>query len=277
MEATTNSATEQHTKLQLETEAETQAAAPATTATATATRATIIDIPASCHISTSSCSSSSSYDTDCSTASSTCCTRQGEQIYMQRDTLHKSTAAAAAVAQSVTVSAPAAATATATTASSSCSSATAMVCNMQQLAADADEVAMLKFEHRKHWPWFILLISVIEVSSQIHCVSIPHVPCSNFMRSPLFNGLNNCFLLFQCHFQLCFTSLSLLVPIPCIPCSNSTRSKLPSFFSSTFPTVPQPFLAALALLLLIPLPLVPLSRYFRDPRCFLLFLFLLLL
>lgn len=170
MEATTNSSAEQHTKLQLELETDTEAEAPTRTATATATTATIIDIPAvaaaSCHI---SCSAfSSSYDTDCSTASSTCCTRQGEQIYMQRDTaLHKSSSAAAAAAatQSVTVSAPAAVTATAATTNASSSP---MVCNMQQLGADADEVAMLKFEHRKHWPWFILLISVIEVSFEVH-------------------------------------------------------------------------------------------------------------
>lgn len=170
MEATTNSsAAEQHTKLQLELETDTEAETEAEAPTRTATTATIIDIPAaaaaSCHI---SCSAfSSSYDTDCSTASSTCCTRQGEQIYMQRDTaLHKSSAAAAAAAtQSVTVSAPAAVTATAATTNASPSP---MVCNLQQLGADADEVAMLKFEHRKHWPWFILLISVIEVSFEVH-------------------------------------------------------------------------------------------------------------
>lgn len=189
MEATTNSSAEQHTKLQLEleteTEAETEAEAPTRTATATATTATIIDIPAaaaaSCHI---SCSAfSSSYDTDCSTASSTCCTRQGEQIYMQRDTaLHKSSAAAAT--QSVTVSAPAAATATAATATNASSSA--MVCNMQQLGADADEVAMLKFEHRKHWPWFILLISVIEVSFEVPCGACHTFPVPIFPFHSLF-------------------------------------------------------------------------------------------
>jgi len=165
MEATTATKTTtatSHTKLQLE---EDEEEPQATTTTTTTTTATIIDIPmapASCNnISTSSFLSnsacSSSYDTDCSTASSTCCTRQGEHIYMQRDTLHK-----------LQVTAPMATTAaTSTTATAATTIAsTSATCNLQTL--ESDELMMLKFEHRKHWPWFILLISVIEVSNRIH-------------------------------------------------------------------------------------------------------------
>ncbi|XP_060655826.1 protein rhomboid [Drosophila nasuta] len=159
MEATTN-----HTKLQLEEDEEEPQATTATTTTTTTTTttktsATIIDIPAApatCH--------SSSYDTDCSTASSTCCTRQGEHIYMQRDTLSASAAAAPAAAASTSV----AATNIASTSTS---------CHLQQ-SLDADELTMLKFEHRKHWPWFILLISVIEIA--IFAYDRYTMPAQNF-------------------------------------------------------------------------------------------------
>lgn len=86
---------------------------------ATAAKETIIDIPAAC----SSSSNSSSYDTDCSTASSTCCTRQGEHIYMQREAIP----------------------------------ATPL--------PEAEDIGLLKYVHRQHWPWFILVISIIEVST----------------------------------------------------------------------------------------------------------------
>ncbi|XP_034106407.1 protein rhomboid [Drosophila albomicans] len=157
MEATTN-----HTKLQLEEDEEEPQATTATTTTTTTTTktsATIIDIPAApatCH--------SSSYDTDCSTASSTCCTRQGEHIYMQRDTLSASAAAA-----------PAAAAATSVAATNIASTSTS--CHLQQ-SLDADELTMLKFEHRKHWPWFILLISVIEIA--IFAYDRYTMPAQNF-------------------------------------------------------------------------------------------------
>lgn len=82
---------------------------------------TIIDIPPVC-----STANSSSYDTDCSTASSTCCTRQGEHIYMQRDPCHIP----------------------ATPLPEAC----------------GEDLDMLKYEQRRHWPWFILVISIIEVS-----------------------------------------------------------------------------------------------------------------
>ncbi|KAH8408106.1 hypothetical protein KR222_003870, partial [Zaprionus bogoriensis] len=148
----------------------------------TATPATIIDIPAaaaaSCHISASSfamSSACSSYDTDCSTASSTCCTRQGEQIYMQRDTLHKSSSSAAATSACAAASAAPASTAAAAAATTNATPATT-VCNMQQV--DADELQLLKFEHRKHWPWFILLISVIEIA--IFAYDRYTMPAQNF-------------------------------------------------------------------------------------------------
>lgn len=82
---------------------------------------TIIDIPPVC-----STANSSSYDTDCSTASSTCCTRQGEHIYMQRDPGH------------------------------------VPVTPLPE--ACGEDLDMLKYEQRRHWPWFILVISIIEVS-----------------------------------------------------------------------------------------------------------------
>ncbi|XP_001354239.4 protein rhomboid [Drosophila pseudoobscura] len=117
------------------------------TATATGTAAkveTIIDIPSGA---ASSTSTSSSYDTDCSTASSTCCTRQGEHIYMQRE----------ALAMSLPMSCPAAAT---------------------PLEASADEMGLLKYEHRKHWPWFILIISIIEIA--IFAYDRYTMPAQNF-------------------------------------------------------------------------------------------------
>lgn len=157
MEATTNS-TESHTKLQLDEEEEggqqqqqqQQLEAPQTATATTATAATIIDIPAAVSFASSHSSfACSSYDTDCSTASSTCCTRQGEHIYMQ----HKLPATTATCTS-------AAAAAASTTAAAAANTAT--TCNMPPM--ETDELMMLKFEHRKHWPWFILMISVIEVS-----------------------------------------------------------------------------------------------------------------
>ncbi|TDG47361.1 hypothetical protein AWZ03_006220 [Drosophila navojoa] len=159
MEATTNS-TESHTKLQLDEEEEgrqqqqqQQLEAPQTAAATTATAATIIDIPAAVSFASSHSSfACSSYDTDCSTASSTCCTRQGEHIYMQ----HKLPATTATTA-ACTAAAAAAASTTAAGAAN-----TATTCNMPPM--ETDELMMLKFEHRKHWPWFILMISVIEIA-----------------------------------------------------------------------------------------------------------------
>ncbi|XP_034482956.1 protein rhomboid [Drosophila innubila] len=158
METTT---TTTHTKLQLEEdEEEPQATTTTTTAaqttTSTSTASIIIDIPttpATCNL---------SYDTDCSTASSTCCTRQGEHIYMQHAPTTTTSAAAAA------------ATAVATTTTTIAS--TSGVCNLQTL--DSDELTMLKFEHRKHWPWFILLISVIEIA--IFAYDRYTMPAQNF-------------------------------------------------------------------------------------------------
>lgn len=162
MEATTNS-TESHTKLQLDEEEEggqrqqqqqQQLEAPQTAAATTATAATIIDIPAAVSFASSHSSfACSSYDTDCSTASSTCCTRQGEHIYMQ----HKLPATTATC-----TSAAAAAAAAASTTAAAAAANTTTTCNMPPM--ETDELMMLKFEHRKHWPWFILMISVIEVS-----------------------------------------------------------------------------------------------------------------
>ncbi|BFF98445.1 protein rhomboid [Drosophila madeirensis] len=110
---------------------------------------TIIDIPAAvvtaCHSSSSTSSASSSYDTDCSTASSTCCTRQGEHIYMQREAL------------TMPMSCPAAAT---------------------TLDASGDDMGLLKYEHRKHWPWFILVISIIEIA--IFAYDRYTMPAQNF-------------------------------------------------------------------------------------------------
>ncbi|EDW30100.1 GL22508 [Drosophila persimilis] len=128
-----------------------QVADATATATATGTAAkveTIIDIPSGAASSAStSTSASSSYDTDCSTASSTCCTRQGEHIYMQRE----------ALAMSLPMSCPAAAT---------------------PLEASADEMGLLKYEHRKHWPWFILIISIIEIA--IFAYDRYTMPAQNF-------------------------------------------------------------------------------------------------
>jgi len=103
------------TKVDLGQENEAQEEEHSTVAAASA-KETIIDIPASI------ASSSSSYDTDCSTASSTCCTRQGEHIYMQREAIP----------------------------------ATPL--------PEAEDLGLLKYVHRQHFPWFILVISIIEVS-----------------------------------------------------------------------------------------------------------------
>lgn len=205
MEATTNNTERQqqqqhsHTKLQLELEPTEET--PQASATATATAAIIIDIPAaaaaSCHLTASS--ACSSYDTDCSTASSTCCTRQGEQIYMQKPSVPSSVAVAA------TAMAPTTATTTTATAA-----ATATVCNMQH-SGEVDELVMLKFEHRKHWPWFILLISIIEVSLSIFA-------CFNFTRS-LFQ-----FHLFHITNPLISSSLALSALFTHIPCSKTKHS-----------------------------------------------------
>ncbi|EDV50163.1 protein rhomboid [Drosophila erecta] len=97
-----------------------------------AAKETIIDIPAAC----SSSSNSSSYDTDCSTASSTCCTRQGEHIYMQREAIP----------------------------------ATPL--------PEAEDVSLLKYVHRQHWPWFILVISIIEIA--IFAYDRYTMPAQNF-------------------------------------------------------------------------------------------------
>ncbi|XP_039487709.1 protein rhomboid [Drosophila santomea] len=98
----------------------------------TAAKETIIDIPASCP----SSSNSSSYDTDCSTASSTCCTRQGEHIYMQREAIP----------------------------------ATPL--------PEAEDLSLLKYVHRQHWPWFILVISIIEIA--IFAYDRYTMPAQNF-------------------------------------------------------------------------------------------------
>ncbi|KAI8039410.1 protein rhomboid [Drosophila gunungcola] len=98
------------------------------------TKETIIDIPAAC--SSSSSTSSSSYDTDCSTASSTCCTRQGEHIYMQREAIP----------------------------------ATPL--------PEAEDLGLLKYVHRQHWPWFILVISIIEIA--IFAYDRYTMPAQNF-------------------------------------------------------------------------------------------------
>ncbi|XP_016972717.1 protein rhomboid [Drosophila rhopaloa] len=99
----------------------------------TAAKETIIDIPAAC---SSSSSNSSSYDTDCSTASSTCCTRQGEHIYMQREAIP----------------------------------ATPL--------PEAEDLGLLKYVHRQHWPWFILVISIIEIA--IFAYDRYTMPAQNF-------------------------------------------------------------------------------------------------
>ncbi|KAH8349547.1 hypothetical protein KR084_001403 [Drosophila pseudotakahashii] len=103
-----------------------------TVASVAAAKETIIDIPAA----SISASNSSSYDTDCSTASSTCCTRQGEHIYMQRETLP----------------------------------ATPL--------PEAEDLSLLKYVHRQHWPWFILVISIIEIA--IFAYDRYTMPAQNF-------------------------------------------------------------------------------------------------
>ncbi|XP_017063550.1 protein rhomboid [Drosophila eugracilis] len=99
----------------------------------TAAKETVIDIPAACP---NSSSNSTSYDTDCSTASSTCCTRQGEHIYMQREAIP-------------TTPLP-----------------------------EAEDLALLKYVHRQHWPWFILVISIIEIA--IFAYDRYTMPAQNF-------------------------------------------------------------------------------------------------
>ncbi|XP_017028853.1 protein rhomboid [Drosophila kikkawai] len=94
---------------------------------------TIIDIPCNSN------SHSSSYDTDCSTASSTCCTRQGEHIYMQRDPIPDT---------------------------------------HHPHLPESEDLGLLKYEHRKHWPWFILVISIIEIA--IFAYDRYTMPAQNF-------------------------------------------------------------------------------------------------
>lgn len=118
------------TKVEMELEKEKEAVEkpepePEAEATEEHSKETIIDIPAAAVLGSSN-SHSSSYDTDCSTASSTCCTRQGEHIYMQRDPIPDT---------------------------------------HHHHLPEAEDLGLLKYEHRKHWPWFILVISIIEVST----------------------------------------------------------------------------------------------------------------
>nr|XP_016935005.1 protein rhomboid [Drosophila suzukii] len=117
------------TKVDLGQENEAQEEEHSTVAAASA-KETIIDIPASI------ASSSSSYDTDCSTASSTCCTRQGEHIYMQREAIP----------------------------------ATPL--------PEAEDLGLLKYVHRQHFPWFILVISIIEIA--IFAYDRYTMPAQNF-------------------------------------------------------------------------------------------------
>lgn len=118
------------TKVDLGQENEAQEEEHSTVAAASAAKETIIDIPASI------ASSSSSYDTDCSTASSTCCTRQGEHIYMQREAIP----------------------------------ATPL--------PEAEDLGLLKYVHRQHFPWFILVISIIEIA--IFAYDRYTMPAQNF-------------------------------------------------------------------------------------------------
>ncbi|XP_016935005.2 protein rhomboid [Drosophila suzukii] len=118
------------TKVDLGQEKEAQEEEHSTVAAASAAKETIIDIPASI------ASSSSSYDTDCSTASSTCCTRQGEHIYMQREAIP----------------------------------ATPL--------PEAEDLGLLKYVHRQHFPWFILVISIIEIA--IFAYDRYTMPAQNF-------------------------------------------------------------------------------------------------
>ncbi|XP_037721542.1 protein rhomboid [Drosophila subpulchrella] len=118
------------TKVDLGQENEAQEEEHSTVDATAAAKETIIDIPASI------ASSSSSYDTDCSTASSTCCTRQGEHIYMQREAIP----------------------------------ATPL--------PEAEDLGLLKYVHRQHFPWFILVISIIEIA--IFAYDRYTMPAQNF-------------------------------------------------------------------------------------------------
>ena len=78
-------------------------------------------------------SNSSAYDTDdCSTASSTCCTQQGEHIYMQRCIMpaHQSKVSS----------------------------------NSSAAQHNEEALGYYKADRRKSWPFFMLAISLIEVS-----------------------------------------------------------------------------------------------------------------
>ncbi|XP_068148609.1 protein rhomboid [Drosophila tropicalis] len=153
------------TKLQVEEE-------PASLGSKNNTKETIIDIPtpiSTCTTvisssSSSSSSCSSSYDTDCSTASSTCCTRQGEHIYMQREVAAATNSNCHNSSSNNSSALPII----------SCSTTSATVAQTDT----SDELSLLKYEHRKHWPWFILLISIIEIA--IFAYDRYTMPAQNF-------------------------------------------------------------------------------------------------
>ncbi|KAH8232762.1 hypothetical protein KR038_007983 [Drosophila bunnanda] len=131
----TQNVNETKVEMELEKEAETEQEAVQKADTDSSaeehSKETIIDIPCNSN------SQSSSYDTDCSTASSTCCTRQGEHIYMQRDPVPDT-----------------------------------------HHLPEAEDLGLLKYEHRKHWPWFILVISIIEIA--IFAYDRYTMPAQNF-------------------------------------------------------------------------------------------------
>ncbi|XP_013115509.1 protein rhomboid [Stomoxys calcitrans] len=89
----------------------------------------IIDIPQSI---TFSSASSSSYDTDSSVNSATCCTKHSEHIYMQKAPQHQHKLALELAAASA--------------------------------ASDMEAVYFKADHHRKSWPIFILMISLLEIA-----------------------------------------------------------------------------------------------------------------
>ncbi|KAH8375665.1 hypothetical protein KR200_006534 [Drosophila serrata] len=131
----TQNVTETKVEMEMEKETEKEAVEKVDTDSSAEehSKETIIDIPCN----SNSNSHSSSYDTDCSTASSTCCTRQGEHIYMQRDPVPDT-----------------------------------------HHLPEAEDLGLLKYEHRKHWPWFILVISIIEIA--IFAYDRYTMPAQNF-------------------------------------------------------------------------------------------------
>uniref|UniRef100_A0A0A1WPE5 rhomboid protease n=2 Tax=Zeugodacus cucurbitae TaxID=28588 RepID=A0A0A1WPE5_ZEUCU len=121
-------------------------AAPSSLSCPTTTHHTAPATVKSSALSSSSSSLSSSYDTDSSTTSSTCCTRHGEHIYMEKAQQQQQQQKSLQQQQHQQQQ---------------------QQHNQQKskYACNADaEVSYLKSDHRLHWPFFMLAISIIEVA-----------------------------------------------------------------------------------------------------------------